>query len=353
MVCFALDFNGVILHMYLERWYYSLAFVGISVFAHLGFLLAAIGARPAGRAPVEEIEVTLSPKRSDSTDSHFHAGKRRAATPKSLQSSTVAVSGPGFDPFAGSGPASRPGSTAGRPLAVTGRVAIGTPASQQPPAGNAGNPAMFLGGVGGTGNNSQPSGTRTRRMGVTAMETPVRRMVTILADQPRAASSQDGRTGGFGDANRRDGRTAPLGAPGRVFPPTGGDKNATVRVEAGIGRPLSPMGGTLPGGQEGEETRLKQDSFVAARPKYRTNPLIGYPDAARGERQQGVVMLRIEVSAVGRADSVELETSSGYPMLDGRALDIVRQWSFEPARNLAGPLASVLSQPIRFSLNGL
>ena len=92
---------------------------------------------------------------------------------------------------------------------------------------------------------------------------------------------------------------------------------------------------------------------MAARPKYRTNPLIGYPDAARVERQQGVVILRIEVSAAGRAESVELETSSGYPMLDERAVDVVRRWSFEPARNLSGPVASVLSQPIRFTLNGL
>ena len=353
MVFFAMDFNGVVLHMYLERWYYSLAFVGISVFAHLGVLIAVNGFRPAVRAKAEEIEVTLSPKRSDSPDSHFHAGKRRAATPKSLQPSAVAVSGPGFDPFAGSSSGSRPRSAGVRTLAVVAANTATIPQFTQAADGYGGNAATIPGGPGGNGNDPHQGTVRTRRMGVSAMETPVRGMVTILADQIGAAAPQNGQTGGVGDANRRDGRTAPLGVPGRVIPPSGGDRNATVRVEAGVGRPLAPSSGPLPGGQEGEETRPKQDSFVAARPKYRTNPLIGYPDAARGERQQGVVMLRIEVSAAGRADSVELETSSGYPMLDERALDIVRRWSFEPARNLSGPVASVLSQPIRFSLNGL
>jgi protein TonB len=66
--------------------------------------------------------------------------------------------------------------------------------------------------------------------------------------------------------------------------------------------------------------------------------------------QQGTVMLAVEVTADGRAGSVRLAQSSGFALLDAAALQAVRRWTFEPARNLGLAVASHVEVPVRFDL---
>ncbi len=89
---------------------------------------------------------------------------------------------------------------------------------------------------------------------------------------------------------------------------------------------------------------------VSARPSYRSNPKPVYPSAARRSRQEGTVLVRVSVSAAGRAASVALARSSGHRSLDQAALAAVRRWTFEPARQAGIAITSTVTVPVRFDL---
>jgi protein TonB len=65
-----------------------------------------------------------------------------------------------------------------------------------------------------------------------------------------------------------------------------------------------------------------------------------------------VVLLAVEVDAGGRARSVALARTSGYPRLDRAAIEAVRRWRFKPAIRAGIPAASEVTVPVRFSLAG-
>jgi protein TonB len=92
-------------------------------------------------------------------------------------------------------------------------------------------------------------------------------------------------------------------------------------------------------------------SGTSAKPRYRTNPAPDYPVEARRLRQQGVVLLEVEVSAEGRATGVRVLRSSGFSALDQAAMEAVRRWIFEPARNASLPVPSRVDLPVRFSIS--
>lgn len=85
---------------------------------------------------------------------------------------------------------------------------------------------------------------------------------------------------------------------------------------------------------------------------YRRNPAPVYPPLARREKQEGLVLLRVEVSEEGVALRVEVEQSSGHRLLDAAALKAVHAWRFEPARAAGRPVKANAQVPIRFKLEG-
>ena len=85
-------------------------------------------------------------------------------------------------------------------------------------------------------------------------------------------------------------------------------------------------------------------------PRYRSNPRPEYPAEARRLRQQGRVLLEVEVSAEGQPASVSLKRSSGVASLDAAALAAVRRWTFEPARTAGLPVAARVEVPVQFDL---
>ena len=90
---------------------------------------------------------------------------------------------------------------------------------------------------------------------------------------------------------------------------------------------------------------------VSAHPRYRSNPKPDYPMDARRLHQEGTVLLSVEVSADGHAESVSLKRSSGFPSLDQAAIQAVRHWTFEPGRTGGVAVASRVDVPVRFSLS--
>lgn len=67
--------------------------------------------------------------------------------------------------------------------------------------------------------------------------------------------------------------------------------------------------------------------------------------------EEGRVVLRVLVSADGRAEQVELAKSSGYDRLDQAAIKAVRNWRFKPGTKNGEPQSMWFNQPINFQLN--
>jgi protein TonB len=75
-----------------------------------------------------------------------------------------------------------------------------------------------------------------------------------------------------------------------------------------------------------------------------------YPAAERRLAHEGVVVVRVKVGASGRAELVEVASSSGHSRLDAAAVAAVREWIFAPAQNAAGPIVSWVTLSVRFRL---
>lgn len=83
---------------------------------------------------------------------------------------------------------------------------------------------------------------------------------------------------------------------------------------------------------------------------YLDNPKPAYPALARRMKEQGRVVLRVQVGANGLPTDVQLHDGSGSDRLDNAALEAVRRWKFVPARLGSEPVAAAVLVPIVFSL---
>lgn len=83
---------------------------------------------------------------------------------------------------------------------------------------------------------------------------------------------------------------------------------------------------------------------------YLNNPAPNYPAMSRRQGEEGRVLLRVLVSMDGKAESVELEKSSGFDRLDQAALEVVKKWSFIPAKKGKEVLSAYVLVPVKFSL---
>ncbi|WP_314143966.1 energy transducer TonB [Buttiauxella noackiae] len=83
---------------------------------------------------------------------------------------------------------------------------------------------------------------------------------------------------------------------------------------------------------------------------YLSNPAPKYPTLSRMFHEQGLVKLRIHVTAQGKPDAVQLEHSCGYDRLDQAAMAAVWSWRFVPAKESGYAVAGDVTVPVRFSL---
>lgn len=75
-----------------------------------------------------------------------------------------------------------------------------------------------------------------------------------------------------------------------------------------------------------------------------------YPAEGIQRRLQGMVLLRLHISATGQVTRVDVAQSSGHRVLDQAAVDAVSKWSGSPARRWGVAVESVELLPIRFRL---
>jgi len=84
---------------------------------------------------------------------------------------------------------------------------------------------------------------------------------------------------------------------------------------------------------------------------YLVKPQPSYPAMARRLGIEGLVLVRVRVSAAGIPEDVSVAQSSKNSALDEEALRAVRESRFEPARRGDTAVAHVVEVPIRFRLN--
>jgi protein TonB len=85
---------------------------------------------------------------------------------------------------------------------------------------------------------------------------------------------------------------------------------------------------------------------------YLRNPAPAYPRLSRERGEEGQVKLRVQVSADGRPEQVEIEVSSRYERLDEAARKAVLRWQFVPAQLGEKPVSAWIIVPITFKLKG-
>lgn len=75
-----------------------------------------------------------------------------------------------------------------------------------------------------------------------------------------------------------------------------------------------------------------------------------YPERAKEMKQQGLVILMVQVDATGHPIEMNIKQSSGYFLLDEAAVKAVKHWKFRPARVGGVAVESTTEVPIRFRL---
>lgn len=87
-----------------------------------------------------------------------------------------------------------------------------------------------------------------------------------------------------------------------------------------------------------------------SKPGYFQNQPPEYPQLAKQMRQEGLVILLVEIDQKGMPVQVEVKQSSGHQLLDRAALKAVRQWRFQPELRGDLPVKSRVAIPVRFRL---
>jgi protein TonB len=98
------------------------------------------------------------------------------------------------------------------------------------------------------------------------------------------------------------------------------------------------------GNQRGE------DVIEYAQPRYKENPLPDYPKVARRRGYEGRTLLRVQVLRTGEVGQIEVETSSGFELLDEAALRSVKEWNFVPGTKNGVRIDQWVMIPVTFSL---
>lgn len=112
------------------------------------------------------------------------------------------------------------------------------------------------------------------------------------------------------------------------------------------GRSGGNAGGRQGSGTAGGGGGLRAAGYVPPQFLVRYKP--PYPEKARAERLEGTVLLLVSVNSAGGVAGAEVRRSCGHSLLDRAALQAVRSWRFEPARQNGVATAAQVEVPVRF-----
>jgi len=91
------------------------------------------------------------------------------------------------------------------------------------------------------------------------------------------------------------------------------------------------------------------ESIAAPRRELNAEP--DYPMELLARGVEGVVKVRVDVSATGQVTRAVIDRSSGHRQFDDAAIAAVRTWRFDPAFRNGRPTASTVVVPVRFRID--
>lgn len=89
-----------------------------------------------------------------------------------------------------------------------------------------------------------------------------------------------------------------------------------------------------------------------AEPDYAYNPPPEYPKLLRDNNITGTVIIKVQVQANGLPQTVLIQQSSGYQLMDNAAVKAVQKWKFIPAIENNQPTTGWVEFPVHFLLHG-
>lgn len=130
----------------------------------------------------------------------------------------------------------------------------------------------------------------------------------------------------------------------------GGTPSAAAEelVKTTLARATFPPAVVTEATSDGESPAVEAQGDALPRPL--ENPPPQYPPSAVAARQEGTVILRLQISAEGRVEHLEIVQSSGHLSLDAAAFNAVRMWTFEPAASSGRKVGSVSRMSVHFQL---
>ncbi len=134
----------------------------------------------------------------------------------------------------------------------------------------------------------------------------------------------------------RSGRTVEVAAELTPFPSAGA---SDAPDEPAPPEPAAPS--VVPG------SMVQRGDPGVVNPECVTCPAVGYPEAARRTRQQGVVQLNFVIDENGLVQDVRVEESAGE-IFDSAVVETVRGWRYEPATKDGVPVKMRWVQRFRF-----
>lgn len=167
----------------------------------------------------------------------------------------------------------------------------------------------------------------------------------------------------------RTGEYEPVEVPPQQLPPESpanvpAPAKVPPRQKASRETPTAEVAQKLPERQVADELRISESKVTvsAAAPavagaqvdemprKLANNREPYYPLAALQAGIEGRVVLRVQISATGRAAKILVETSSGTSSFDESAIAAVRDWQFAPARRQGLAVMHEVLVPVRFRI---
>ena len=115
-------------------------------------------------------------------------------------------------------------------------------------------------------------------------------------------------------------------------------------------KPQPPRPPAPPKASPVKEEASASKGAIQAQPDELHNEPPEYPEESRAAREQGTVILRVEVTAAGEPANVSILKSSGYFRLDQAARHAVQHWKFHPATTAGISVSSEADVPVHFKL---
>lgn len=105
-------------------------------------------------------------------------------------------------------------------------------------------------------------------------------------------------------------------------------------------------------GKNADEEELSSNggAITELKPDFLSNPAPVYPLESRRRKQQGLVLISVDLDRKGNIKHIYIKQSTGYKLLDDAAIQAVRRWKFAAARIGHMTVESRIDVPIRFRL---